>query len=646
MPESAPKTRQRNRTSTIRFRTLMLGLGAMVGIFVFIMRYPTAFRMIELRIDDLRMYNYAAKPPAGIVIVVTIDDKSIAAIGRWPWSRERIAKLISQLDSYNVKVIGLDFVLSEAEESPASVAPIATAPGQAVAPHPSGDELLAQAIAKQGAVFIGTPFLLQTAPDRGADNQFGSAHALPPIAGYSIVRQHADAVPNLVTAIDYLAPLPILAHAARGGGFVNIEPEEDLVIRSALMTLKFNDHYFAPLSLSLVGAYLGNAPLMLELDEYGVAGINVGDIEVPVDEAGHMVIKFRRGGPSSFPHYSAVDIIEHRVPKEELAGKIALVGAGAMGLGDVVPTPTGDLMPGVDVHATLIDQILAHDFVRRSRSTAAEELFATVLLTFAAVISVTYLPAVWAGIAGLMLTGGYIGYAQYRLYHHDVLLGVAIPILVIVVTYTMLLSYRYFSEGSERQRLKVLFEHYLHPDVIKQMFERSDGPSLNGQRKHLAILFADIVNFTSRAEQTEPEALVDLLNVYMTEMTDSILAHQGVVDKLMGDGIMAFWGAPVALPNAAKSAIDCAIAMLERLEDLRARDARFADLHIGVGVHVGDVVVGNFGGARRFDYSAIGDEVNVASRFEGLTKLYAVPLITGEQTVTNMPDVPLLEVDL
>ena len=167
------------------------------------------------------------------------------------------------------------------------------------------------------------------------------------------------------------------------------------------------------------------------------------------------------------------------------------------------------------------------------------------MLTLAAVISVTYLSAVWAGLAGLLLTSGYIGYAQYRLYHHNVLLGVAIPILVIVLTYTMLLSYRYFSEGSERQHLRLLFEHYLHPDVIEQMAERPDGIRLSGQRRHLAILFADIVNFTARAERMQPEALVELLNVYMTEMTDAILENEGVVDKLMGDGIMAFWGAPL-----------------------------------------------------------------------------------------------------
>lgn len=592
--------------------------------------------MVELRIDDLRMYSDEPQKPLGITAIVAIDDKSIAAIGRWPWPRERIAKLVSQLNDYGVKAIGLDLVLSEAEDS----GQILPGPGTNSSPPAEqerfsrGDLDLAKTIAKQGSVFIGTPFTLESdslKKNYSRSEATAVTHKLPPMAGYSIVRQHTDVVPNVVTAIDYLPPLPVLSRADRGGGFVNIEPEEDLVIRSALMSLRFENHYFAPLSLALVGAYFDNAPLMLDLDENGVKGVAVGKIDVPVDESGHMVIKFR-GGPGTFPHYAAVDVIEHRVPREALAGKIVLVGATAVGLGDVVPTPTGDLLPGVEIHATLIDQILAKDFVWRSRATAAEELFATVVLSFAAVISVTYLSAVWAGIAGLILTGGYIGYAQYRLYHDDVLLGVVIPILVIVLTYTLLLSYRYFSEGSERQHLRVLFEHYLHPDVISQMTEVPNGIRLNGQRRHLAILFADIVNFTSRAERMEPEALVDLLNVYMTEMTDPILETAGVVDKLMGDGIMAFWGAPLQLPNPAKSAIECALAMLRRMEALRVRDPRFVDLEMGVGIHVGDVVVGNFGGARRFDYSVIGDAVNFASRLESLTRHFRVPLLVSRRT--------------
>lgn len=607
----------------------------MAGIFVFITRYPTAFRMIELRIDDLRMYSYAPQKPLGIVAVVTIDDKSIAAIGRWPWPRDRIAGLISQLSDYGVKTIGLDLVLSEAEYPNGRGSPDATSSSAAKqnANFSNGDIALAQAIAKQGSVFLGTPFTLTSDSSRGSSRSDlpGFTRELPTMAGYSIVRQHADVVPNAVTAIDYLPPLSLIGKAARGGGFVNIEPDEDLVIRSALMTLKYADHYFAPLSLVVASAYLNDAPLMLDLDEDGIKGIALGDVDVPVDESGHMVIKFR-GGLQTFPHFPAVDVIEHRVPRELLAGKIVLVGASAVGLGDVVPTPTGDQLPGVDIHATLIDQLIARDFIWRSHATAAEELFATVLLTLAAVISVTYLSAVWAGLAGLLLTGGYIAYAQYRLYHYNVLLGVAIPILVIVLTYTLLLSYRYFSEGSERQHLRLLFEHYLHPDVIEQMAERPDGIRLSGQRRHLAILFADIVNFTARAERMQPEALVDLLNAYMTEMTDAILENEGVVDKLMGDGIMAFWGAPLELPNPARSAIDCALIMLERLDALRARDPRFADLGIGIGVHVGDVVVGNFGGARRFDYSIIGDAVNFASRLEALTRHFRVPLLVSRQT--------------
>ncbi len=629
--------KQKSRRRNLRVRTMALGILAMAGIFAFVNRYPSAFRTVELRMDDLRMYTPATRKSLGIVAIAAIDDKSIASFGRWPWPRERIAQLVSALDDYGVKVVGLDLVLSESEteqRGSLTYSPGEIARGGGITEPSSGDLALAKAITRQGAVFVGTPFRIEGDPHKRnsiSSMEYPPAPSQSDPMRYTIVRQTAEKIPNVVNAGSYLAPLPVISRAARGAGFVNIEPDEDLVVRSALMVVRYHGQYFVPLSLALVSAYLEQAPLMLNLGENGVKGISVGNSEAPVDESGHMVIRFR-GAAGAFPLYSAVDLIARRVPRAELAGRIVLVGeASAVGLGDVVPTPTGELLPGVEVHATLIDDLLSHDFVSRSSVTAAEELLASILLTAAAVFCVTYLSAAWAGLGGIVLAGGYLAYAQYRLEVDRVLLGVVIPTLAIVLTYTLLASYRYFSEGSERQHLRRLFEYYLHPDVIAEMADNPKGIQLGGQRRHLAILFADIVNFTARAERTEPEALVDMLYAYMTEMTDAIMDSRGVVDKMMGDGIMAFWGAPLDLPNPAKSAIDCAIAMLGRLDHLRTKDPRFADLEIGIGVHVGDAVVGNFGGARRFDYSVIGDVVNIASRLEALTRHFGVRLLVSRQ---------------
>src|SRR5260370_20839717 len=197
----------------------------------------------------------------------------------------------------------------------------------------------------------------------------------------------------------------------------------------------------------------------------------------------------------------------------------------------------------------------------------------------------------------------------------------------------ILAGYRYIAEGGERRRDRAAMGHYLHPDVLASVLDSEEGLKLGGERRHLAILFADIVSFTSRAERTEPEALVALLNTYMTVMTDLIMQSRGVVDKLMGDGIMAFWGAPNELENPSRAAVDCALQMLDKLYALQKNDPRFVDLDIGIGISTGDVVVGNFGGENRFDYSVIGDTVNFASRLEGLTRHFKVHLLVSLQTL-------------
>ena len=617
-----------SRRRGIRRRTLLLGAVATVAIFALITKFPSTFRIVELHIDDLRMNARPAPEPVGAVAIVAIDDASIATFGRWPWPRQRIAQLVSTLNDYGVKAIGLDLVLSEADEGPdKNGGGSANGPGDKVS---AGDLALANAIAKQGMVFIGTAFDVEGDEKNIINENAASAPSGKPLTmAYQIVRQHGEKIPNIVVAAGYLPPLPVIANAARGGGFINILHDEDQTIRSSLLALRFRDRYYAPLSLALVSTYL-DAPLALDLGEEGVRGIAIGSIEVPVDESGHMLIRFR-GPAETFPHYSAADVIARRIPRSALTGRIILVGADALGLGDVISTPRGDLLHGVEVHATLVDQLLARDFVRRSRMTAGEELIATVLLSLAAIIMVAYLSAARASVGGLLMLTAYVAYAQYRLTVDHVLIGVGIPIIAVVLIYTLLSSYRYFREGSERQHLRSLFEHYLHPDVITQMADDPDGIKLGGQRRHLAILFADIVNFTSRAERTEPEALVAMLDTYMTDMTDAIMDSRGVVDKLMGDGIMAFWGAPLELPNPAKAAIDCALTMLQRLDRLRVEDPRFADLNIGIGIHVGDAIVGNFGGARRFDYSIIGDAVNFASRLEALTRHFGVRLLVSRQ---------------
>ena len=275
--------------------------------------------------------------------------------------------------------------------------------------------------------------------------------------------------------------------------------------------------------------------------------------------------------------------------------------------------------------------VLAGDFIYHPLDRTEEEL-AGWIFGIAISIAAAFMTALSSAIVLVVLLAGYLSYATWRLTSHGTLIGVVFPWSCLAFTYLVITSYRYVTEGLEKRHLRQAFELYLNPDVVASVVDNPEGLRLGGERRHLSILFADIVNFTSRAERSEPEPLVALLNTYMTVMIDVILKSGGVLDKLMGDGIMAFWGAPQKVENPAREALTCALQMLDELRALAARDDRFHDVDIGIGITTGEAVVGNFGGERRFDYSVIGDTVNLASRLEGLTRQFKIHLLVNRET--------------
>jgi adenylate cyclase len=287
----------------------------------------------------------------------------------------------------------------------------------------------------------------------------------------------------------------------------------------------------------------------------------------------------------------------------------------------------------VEIQANATDNVLVGDFLLHDGPLWDMEQWAGVLIGIAISFVAAYMTAIYGATIAVILGAGYFLYAIHLLNADGQILGFVFPLLVLVLTYIFVMSWRYFAEGAEKRHLRRVFEHYLDPDVIASVLDNPTGLKLGGERRHLSILFSDIVNFTSRAERTEPEPLVALLNTYMTVMTNLILESGGVVDKLMGDGIMAFWGAPIAIGNPAREAIKCALRMMEELGALTKSDERFADIKIGIGICTGDAIVGNFGGEERFDYSVIGDTVNLASRLEGLTRPFKVGILANRATL-------------
>ena len=643
----ATTTTARTRRRRHAWRPLLIGIATLTALFVFNYLHPAVFDLADLKASDLRMYVTRRPPLTGAVVIAAIDEKSIAELGHWPWPRSVEARLNNALRDYKAAVIGYDVLFSERDEDDVQAEGIAArlkglgitdaAVEQTLG---TGNDLaFADAVKRQGSTFLSYAFEKHF---KGAQQFFAvpvptgfkTAPVSPPPLAYNLVRELPDANPNmLIAARAYLPPIPVLNNSARGTGYVDYEDDSDGVSRTEIAVIRFGKRYCVPLYLAVSAAYLKNPPLRLIVGADGVRQIALGDEEIPVDEIGRMLIDFR-GPPGTFPAYSISDLIAHRVPPAAIAGKIALVGLTAHALGDRKVTPVSGDFPGVEIHANAIDNVLRGDFVRRSRveGTAEEDAVALVLV-LAISLAAAYLSPLWSAASALWVIGGFLAYAQYRLVYDGVLIDVVLPLTSALLSYMVLATYRFMTEGREKRFMRSALEHYLNPEVVESVVDDPAGLRLSGERRHLAILFSDIVNFTSRAERFEAERLVSLLNAYMNEMCRIILDSKGTLDKLMGDGIMAFWGAPNEIENPAGAAIDCALKMLEGLQRLRRDDERFADVDIGIGIATGDAIVGNLGSEHRFDYSAVGDTVNLASRLEGLTRHFHVHLLVNRQTL-------------
>ena len=614
------------------------------GFLLFFARYPNLLLSLELKTSDIRVRARGHRPFSNQVAIVAIDDKSIREIGHWPWSRSILANLQKAFIEDKVKVVAYDLLFTERDPADVEREKVADKLRSLKIPEdqvretlgPDNDQSFADSIKAHGSTFLAysfSPYVVGTPPEK-VEPDYLPEPLTPPPFSWSKLDPH-NLNPALITSNSYRPPIPILNSAAKRIGFVNIDGDQDGVFRDQLTVIQFDNRLYAPLFMAAVWADEGAPLRTVYIGKIGIEKETLGDTTIPVEELGRMVVTYQ-GPAGTIPHYSAADVINHRVSPGSLEGKIVFVGVTGTGLGDRGVTPLGYEFPRVEIQANSAETVLSHDFITRSKTETIvmERIWAVVLGIGLSIIS-AWLSAAWSIAAMLVLAGSYFGFAQLLLFNKGVLLGVVLPFIVTGGTVIILLGYRYVTEGRARNRLRNAFEKYLHPDVIASVVEDPSRLKLGGELRVLSILFADIVNYTGLSEKTDPVALVALLNDYMTKMTNLILDSGGVVDKIRGDGIMAFWGAPAEVPNHARSAIEVALGMLAELKSLRARDPRFANIDIGIGIATGEAIAGNFGGANRFDYSVIGDTVNLAARLEGLTRQFKVHLLVSRATFTQ-----------
>ena len=580
---------------------------------------PALFERIDMKLKDSRLMWRGARMPDDRVVIAALDPKSIKEVGRWPWPRKEVAELISNLQGYGAKVIGLDMIFSEPDNSCNGA---------------ENDRMLGKSIFNAGNVVAGYFFR--------ADHLAVDDAAFAQIASTRLDAKIADGVKSVPLFSFDGIDLNIAAVAGQGAldhGFFTVMPEQDGLYRRAVLLALFNGDIFASLSLKCL-SYFIEQPIDLQISPGGVTSFTLGSTKIPVDTAGRMPLNYY-GPAGSFRTVSAVDVIRKRLPADALKGSLVFVGATETGIYDLRPTPFDPVLPGIEIHATLASNVLQNNFIRHNDETRRLERWAIVVIPLLLGLLLSFAPGSLTGLLLFIASGGVYVVANYRVFvmhHHD--MTIIYPLLGISLTYLGGEAYRSLVVDRKGRQLKKAFSSYVSPDLVKQIEKNPDRLILGGEQRELSILFSDIRGFTTFSESLSPQELVVLLNEYLTPMTRIVLEERGTLDKFIGDAVMALFNAPLSVPDHATRACAAAVKMMNELkvlnEGFSARGMQTID--IGIGINTGPAVVGNMGADIRFDYTAIGDSVNLASRLEGLNKQYGSNILVSEVTRNQIKD--------
>lgn len=617
------------------------------------------FEIMELKTYDFRFLSRGTKAPKPDIVMAVLDEKSLKAEGRWPWPRSKMAKLIEALSREGAKVIGFDIIFAEPDQN--STIQLLHRMEEKMKHHrvehegirafieeskasADHDLALAQAIRDSAAkVVLGYFFHMRKSDLEYEMEDEDKEDQLRRISGsrYPIVflaRQDMGNDP-FIQAYAPQATLGLLAGATNAGGFFNMIPDKDGVVRSMPLAVQCGQDVYSPLSVQSVWHYLDRPPLVVQVAPYGIEGIRMGNRLIPTDENGRMLINYL-GPAKTFPTYSITDLLHGEIPKGTLTNKIVLVGATAIGLYDMRNTPFAAVYPGLEVHATVIDNILEKEFIHKPKWTRIFDALAIVLFALIMGILIPRLSA----IKGVILMSGlfvlYIFLCQWLFTHALLWINMVYPLLGLVLIYAALTVYRYLTEERERKKIRGAFSHYVSSSVVNEVLKNPEKLKLGGDMKELTVLFSDIRGFTTISEGLSPEEVHRLINEYLTAMTNIVFKHGGTLDKYMGDAVMAIYGAPVDQPDHAHKACDTALEMMQVLKDLNASWTREGKplLDIGIGINTGMMMVGNMGSEQRFEYTVLGDAVNLGSRLEGANKNYLTHILISEFTYGKVKD--------
>ena len=581
------------------------------------------------------------------VTIVDIDEASLAKLGQFPWPRTRIADLITGLTRLGAVVIAFDIVFSEPDRLNPDVAAdtfrdLDEETRSRLRALPSNDQILADAM-RRSRVVLGESGLPQV------QSEFDKSL---PLTGLAMLGEEPQ--PFMLEWPGLLRNVPLLEAAAAGRGLFTIWPERDGIVRRVPVMMLAQGATMPSLSFEMLRVATGTDTIFIKSDQAGIKSIGVKGFQIPTDRNGQLWVHFAHHDPRIL--VSALDVIEGKVAPEKIKGQLVLIGTSAVGLNDNKTTPVDPSMPGVEIHAQVIESALTRAVLTQPNYGIAVELCAAILfgvlvIAFAPLFGPITLVAVGALFATLLIGTSWYFYTQHRL-----LIDFTYPLLSTTSIYLTLIFTSFVREQRQRKQIRTAFAQYMSPALVEQLAQSPEKLVLGGEEREMTIMFSDVRGFTSISEsyKNDPQGLTALMNRFLTPLTNAILERKGYIDKYMGDAIMAFWNAPLDDREHQLNACEAAVDMLERIDVLnkqREFEAKegghvYIPLNVGVGLNTGTCVVGNMGSDLRFDYSVLGDSVNLASRLEGQSKEYGFPIIVGSRTALAARDkFAILELD-
>jgi adenylate cyclase len=583
------------------------------------------------------------------VTIVDIDERSLAdpRLGQWPWPRTRIADIVASLSKLGAVVIAFDVVFSEPDRLNPDIAAetfrnLDEATREKLRALPSNDQIFADVI-RNSRVVLG---------ESGGPDMHAELDKNLPVTGFAMLGEEP---------LDFLPQFPgllrnvrVIEEAAAGRGLFTVVPERDGIVRRVPMLMQAQGITMPSLSFEMLRVASGAGTILIKADKYGIKSIRVKSFEIPTDKNGQLWVHYAHRDPSIY--VSAVDVLDGRVPQDKIEGKLVLIGTSATGMNDIKTTPVAAVMPGVEIHAQVLESALMGAVLSQPAYAAGIEFMGAFLLGLLVIIFAPNFGPAKLVTLGALFASLLIGTSWYFYIHDRLLVDFTYPLLSTTAIYLTLIFSSFVREQAQRRQIRSAFGQYLSPALVEQLAQSPEKLVLGGEEREMTIMFSDVRGFTTISEtyKHDPQGLTKLMNRFLTPLTNAILARKGTIDKYMGDAIMAFWNAPLDDKEHQLNACEAAVGMLERIEELnRQRETEaqhgghvYIPLNVGVGLNTGICVVGNMGSDLRFDYSVLGDSVNLASRLEGQSKEYGFPIIAGSQTALAVKDAfAILELD-